>query len=193
VNPGTRRPRRALVSTLLFGALAVLAVPLLAACSAGNAPDGTRAAPVDATTLGASQFSLARLPKVSGATVLTGKPGLSAGTGAPPAALVTRDLVVGTGETAAPASTVAVQYVGALWNGQEFDSSWNNGQPSEFDLSGGIIPGFAQGIAGMRVGGRREIAIPPELAYRSQGSGPIPPNASLVFVVDLLAVRPAEQ
>jgi peptidylprolyl isomerase len=69
--------------------------------------------------------------------------------------------------------------------GQEFDSSWKRGEPATFSLSG-VIPGWTQGIPGMRVGGRRELVIPASLAYGSKGQGTIPPNAPLVFVIDLL-------
>ncbi|MCL5444657.1 MAG: FKBP-type peptidyl-prolyl cis-trans isomerase [Acidimicrobiales bacterium] len=87
-------------------------------------------------------------------------------------------------------STVKVQYVGANYvTGTIFDSSWSRGQPATFPLNG-VIPGFAQGIEGMRVGGRREVVIPPALGYGAQGSPPnVQPNETLVFVIDLLAVK----
>jgi peptidylprolyl isomerase len=89
-------------------------------------------------------------------------------------------------------STVTVQYVGVLYKtGKQFDASWNDGtgQPVQFSLSGGVIKGWTEGIPGMRVGGRRELIIPPNLAYRKKGSPPrIPPNSTLVFVIDLHAV-----
>lgn len=110
-------------------------------------------------------------------------------TGAPPTTLVTRDIVVGSGASATLADTVTVQYLGVDYaNGTPFDSSWSRGQPAVFSLAQ-VVPGFAQGIAGMRVGGRREIVIPPSLGYGAQGAPPaIAPNETLVFVVDLLAV-----
>jgi peptidylprolyl isomerase len=103
---------------------------------------------------------------------------------------LTKDLVVGTGPQASGTSTVKVQYVGADYtNGHVFDSSWQRGQPATFPLTG-VVPGFAQGIAGMKVGGRREIVIPPDLGYGASGSPPaVGPNETLVFVVDLLAVQ----
>ena len=86
-------------------------------------------------------------------------------------------------------ATVNVQYVGANFaDGQDFDSSWQRGQPATFSLAQ-VIPGFAQGIAGMQVGGRRELVIPPALGYGSAGAGPVGPNETLVFVIDLLAVQ----
>ena len=87
-----------------------------------------------------------------------------------------------------------MQYVGVNYsNGEEFDSSWSTGQPFEFQLgSGGVIPGWDEGIPGMKVGGRRELIIPPDLAYGQQGRPPdIGPDETLVFVVDLVDVQPA--
>jgi FKBP-type peptidyl-prolyl cis-trans isomerase len=80
-----------------------------------------------------------------------------------------------------------MQYSGWLYDtGQPFDSSWERGQPFQFQLGGQVIPGWNEGIKGMKEGGRRELIIPPDLAYGAQGSPPtIPPNAPLVFVVDL--------
>jgi peptidylprolyl isomerase len=100
--------------------------------------------------------------------------------------LVTEDLVVGDGEAVPEGATVTVHYAGVLLDGTEFDASFG-GQPATFPLSG-VIPGWTQGIPGMKVGGRRLLVIPPELAYGSSGQGPIPPNAPLVFVVDMLDV-----
>jgi FKBP-type peptidyl-prolyl cis-trans isomerase len=81
-----------------------------------------------------------------------------------------------------------VQYVGVLTDGEEFDASWD-GEPFSFTLGAGrVIPGWEEGVAGMKVGGRRALIIPSALAYGPTGSGPIPADATLVFVVDLLAV-----
>lgn len=103
--------------------------------------------------------------------------------------LVIEDLVVGTGATAASGNTVSVHYVGTLTNGQKFDSSYDRGQPFVFRLGvGAVIPGFDQGIVGMREGGKRRLTIPPSLAYGSAGNGPIPPNATIVFEVELVSV-----
>ncbi|WP_322779469.1 FKBP-type peptidyl-prolyl cis-trans isomerase [Frankia sp. Cas4] len=162
---------------------AVLLAAALAACSTSTAPDGTKAAPVRvADTLSAG------LPAVTGATDLKAKPTIAAGSGTPAATLVTRDLVVGTGAAASAQSTVSVQYVGTLWTtGDEFDSSWSRGQAAIFPLNG-VIPGFQQGIAGMKIGGRREIVIPPSLGYGATAQGPIPASSTLVFVVDLVGL-----
>ncbi len=97
---------------------------------------------------------------------------------------------MGTGATAKASDTVEVQYVGADYtNGKNFDSSWSRGQPTSFPLNG-VVPGFAQGIVSMKVGGRREIVIPPGLGYGATGSPPaVAPNETLVFVVDLLGIQ----
>jgi FKBP-type peptidyl-prolyl cis-trans isomerase len=111
--------------------------------------------------------------------------------GPAPKVLTTKNLITGTGKTATPGSTVTVNYVGVLYdNGKEFDSSWKRNQPFTTPLSSGsVIEGWVRGIPGMKVGGRRELIIPARLGYGKTGSPPtIPPNAPLVFVVDLLAV-----
>ena len=110
----------------------------------------------------------------------------------PPGELVSEDIVVGEGATAEPGSVVTVQYVGVDYEtGEEFDASWDRGQPFPFSLGAGqVIPGWDEGVVGMKVGGRRELIIPPDLAYGKQGSPPaIGPDATLVFVIDLLEVQ----
>lgn len=109
----------------------------------------------------------------------------------PPTQLVTEDLAVGDGSEATPGDLLSVQYVGVRWSdGGEFDASWERGQPLEFELGAGrVISGWEQGVEGMRVGGRRVITIPPELAYGDRGAGGvIGPDETLVFVVDLVGV-----
>ncbi|MCB0867856.1 MAG: FKBP-type peptidyl-prolyl cis-trans isomerase [Solirubrobacterales bacterium] len=119
------------------------------------------------------------------------KPKIEASSDAPPTELETEDIVVGDGAEAKEGDTVSVQYVGAIFDtGKEFDASWTGskpGQPFEFTLGAGqVIPGWDQGVAGMKVGGRRKLVIPPDLGYGEQGSPPsIPGNATLVFYVDL--------
>lgn len=101
------------------------------------------------------------------------------------------DLEVGDGPEATAGSRVAVHYVGVAWSTrQQFDASWDRGEPLRFRLGAGeVIVGWDQGVAGMRVGGRRRLTIPPALAYGSRGAGGvIAPNETLVFVVDLVAV-----
>ncbi len=102
------------------------------------------------------------------------------------------DLEVGEGEEAVPGRTVEVHYVGVSWKtGKQFDASWDRGATFKFGLGkGDVIPGWDQGVAGMRVGGRRRITIPPMLAYGKRGAGGvIGPDETLVFVVDLVGVR----
>ena len=110
----------------------------------------------------------------------------------PPTELVVEDLVDGAGDEATPGSTVSAHYAGwAFSTGEEFDSSWNRGAPLDFPLGAGrVIQGWDQGIAGMRVGGRRKLTIPPHLAYGERGAGGvIQPGETLIFVVDLMDVR----
>ena len=136
-----------------------------------------------------SVAALGAIPSVGNATAMGTAPTIGAGSGTPPQSLLVRDLVRGTGPAATRTSTVNVQYVGANYaNGEVFDSSWQRGQPASFPLTG-VIPGFAQGIVGMRVGGRRELVIPAALGYGTTGSGPVGPNETLVFVIDLIAVQ----
>ncbi len=108
-----------------------------------------------------------------------------------PFELVTEDLTVGEGAEATSGSTVTVHYVGvAFRSGEEFDASWNRGQPFSFRLGKGqVIPGWDAGVQGMRVGGRRRLTIPSAMAYGARGAGGvIAPHEPLVFVVDLLSV-----
>ncbi|GAC1476979.1 MAG: hypothetical protein NVS1B12_11440 [Acidimicrobiales bacterium] len=130
-------------------------------------------------------------PAVANATDLKTEPTPAAGAAPAPTTLVMKDLVTGTGAPAVASSTVKVQYVGTNYaDGKVFDASWEHGgQPIDFPLSG-VIPGFAQGIVGMKVGGRRELVIPPALGYGTRGSPPaVGPNETLVFVIDLVGVQ----
>jgi len=110
-------------------------------------------------------------------------------TGQPPTQLESADLITGTGPALTAGATVTVQYTGYSWiNKAEFDSSWSRGQSATFSLSG-VIPGWSQGLVGMKVGGRRELIIPPNLAYGANpGSPKIAPNDTLIFIVDLLKI-----
>jgi peptidylprolyl isomerase len=101
------------------------------------------------------------------------------------------DLQVGAGAEARPGQNVSVHYTGTLTSGKKFDSSRDRNRPFEFKLGAGmVIQGWDQGVAGMRVGGRRKLTIPPELGYGAGGFPPvIPPNSTLVFDIELLDVR----
>jgi peptidylprolyl isomerase len=123
------------------------------------------------------------------------KPEIPRPSGSPPRRLEKEDIVRGKGPAAKPGDTVLVHYAGVTFStGEEFDASWNSGQPIRFPLGGGkVIEGWDKGIVGMKVGGRRMLTIPPELAYGAQGFPPaIGPNETLVFVVDMLEIAPGQ-
>lgn len=132
---------------------------------------------------------------VLGLFFISGNPFASAGLGASPASavtqLVTQEEVVGTGSEARLGDVLTVNYTGKLQDGTVFDTSVGK-RPIQFVLgSGQVIPGWDQGLLGMKVGGKRLLIVPPDLAYGASGYGPIPPNATLIFEVDLLATSPA--
>lgn len=123
---------------------------------------------------------------------MASKPDVRIPDGPPPAELAIEELTVGTGPEAVPGQQVDVHYVGVSWsNGQQFDASWDRRATFGFKLGGGqVIQGWDEGVAGMRVGGRRRLTIPPALGYGSRGAGGvIAPDETLVFVVDLVSVR----
>ncbi len=153
---------------------------LVAGCGGGGSSTSTGTTATPSTTAGAAQASD------------RGKPKVEVPKGPPPNKLVEKDLVVGQGRVARTGDFVSVQYVGVDYKtGKQFDASWDRGQPFPFQLGAGqVIPGWDKGIVGMRVGGRRELIIPPDLAYGAKGQPPtIKPNSTLVFVVDLLSVN----
>ena len=163
-------PRRLLL-------LAVAAVLALAGCG-GSDNEEEASAPASTPT--------------AEATPEPTKPEVEVPRGKAPKKLLKEDLKVGSGPAAESGQTVSVHYVGVSFlNGRQFDASWDTGQPFSFTLGAGqVIPGWDQGVAGMKVGGRRRLVIPPDLAYGPQGSPPtIGPNETLVFVVDLLAIQ----
>jgi len=124
--------------------------------------------------------------------VATQKPEIGPIDGTPPTELQIEDITVGDGPEAATGHAVTVHYVGVSFStGKQFDASWDRGDTFEFPLGAGrVIQGWDQGVAGMKVGGRRKLTIPPHLGYGSRGAGAaIKPNETLVFVVDLLGVR----
>jgi FKBP-type peptidyl-prolyl cis-trans isomerase len=198
-----RTTSRALVALALATALT--------ACGSDSGDDPTLSQPSAAPTTSAPTASAPRSPSAAASaaaceqrpgtapapagavTDLKTKPTITGETAAPPCGLVLSDIVVGTGPEAKPTDTVDVKYVGAFYeSGEEFDTSWGSapGDKTAFPLNR-VIPGFSQGIAGMKVGSRRQITVPSGLGYGPQGSPPtIPPNATLVFVVDLVGVTP---
>ncbi len=116
----------------------------------------------------------------------------TAGSTTAPSELVIRDIVVGTGAEAVKGKTVSVNYVGTLLDGTKFDASQDHGKPIEFMLGvGKVIQGWDQGLLGMKVGGKRMLTIPPQMAYGDQdvGNGLIPANSTLVFEVELVGVK----
>jgi peptidylprolyl isomerase len=120
---------------------------------------------------------------------LAKEPTITPPKGPAPTTLQTKEIVTGTGAEAKTGDSVTVNYVGALYsNGKVFDASWKRKEPFAFTLGKGqVIPGWDKGIVGMKVGGRRELIIPAELAYGKAGRPPsIPPNSPLIFIVDLL-------
>ena len=122
---------------------------------------------------------------------MTSKPTVEIPDGPPPTDLVIEDLTVGDGAEAVSGKRCTMQYVGHSWStGKQFDASWDRGEPFSFQLGAGmVIGGWDQGVAGMKIGGRRKLTIPPHLGYGARGAGgAIGPNETLVFVVDLLQV-----
>ncbi len=175
------------VLALLAVAVAVAAFGL-GACGDDSADTAkTTTAPAAGTTAGAAAATLAI------STDLSKKPEIPTPSGEPPTKLVAEDVVVGDGRAATSGDNVVVHYVGVLFSdGEPFDASWDRGRPFDFTLGqGDVIAGWDQGVEGMKVGGRRLLIIPPDLAYGAQGQGTIPPDAPLVFVIDLLNAGPA--
>ena len=130
-------------------------------------------------------------PTAPADTEVPDKPTVEVSKGAPPTELEIKDLKEGDGDTAEAGDQISVHYVGVdAKTGKEFDSSYERGEPFTLQLGAGqVIPGWDQGLEGMKEGGRRQLIIPPDLAYGKQGQPPdIGPNATLVFVIDLVSV-----
>jgi peptidylprolyl isomerase len=196
-----RRAPRALTGT----AGLATAIALLAGCSSSS-PSTTPAAGSSAsvggsTSVGGSAADGAGTQSLDGVTVssaidLTKKPVVKSSSTKAPSIIEVKDLITGTGAAASPSSTVKVQYVGVRYaDGFQFDASWDHGGAISFSLAQ-VVPGFTQGIGGtdgiapMKIGGRRLMILPAALGYGAQGTsdGSIPPNAPIVFVVDLVGV-----
>lgn len=109
------------------------------------------------------------------------------------AQLQTQDLTVGTGSAVLAGDSITVNYTGYLLDGKKFDSTYDRNQPFDITVGAGqVIQGFDQGVVGMKIGGKRRLIIPSDLAYGAQGQGPIPPNTPLVFDIELLSIKPKE-
>lgn len=173
---------------------ALLCVLVLAGCGSDD-DAGSAATPEPTPTASASPE-----PETGGASAggdnqdTSVKPTIAKPTGDPPSELVKEDLVRGKGRAAKAGDQVTVQYVGVSSStGEQFDASWDSGQPFPFELgAGAVIPGWDEGVPGMKVGGRRQLTIPPDLAYGPEGTpdGSIAPNETLVFVVDVVDIQP---
>jgi peptidylprolyl isomerase len=181
-----------MIPVRLLAPLAALAL-LAAGCGddkdSGSAATGTNSATTPAeTATAAPQATTGEAPAVANGKDLGSKPQIAKPAGDPPTALVKKDLVAGKGPAIKAGQLATVQYVGVAWStGEEFDASWDRGQPFQFPVGRQqVIQGWDDGIPGMRVGGRRELVIPADQAYGSQSPGPgIGANETLVFVVDL--------
>jgi peptidylprolyl isomerase len=167
-------------------ALTLTAVLALAAAGCGSSKDKTTSTSSSSST--AATTDTAASPTTAKPRP---KPKVKVPAGKPPKKLVIKDLIPGTGQAAKAGDPITVNYIGVNFaDGKPFDNSYDRGQPFPFQLGGGqVIPGWDQGLVGMKVGGRRELVIPPSLAYGPQGQPPvIKPNETLVFVVDLLSI-----
>ena len=172
---------------LLAALIAALLSLGLAACGDDD-EDSSSGEPSAAQTETAAAEPEAEAPAQEISDDLETKPEIGKPAGDPPAELVKEDIVVGKGRAAKEGDEVTVHYVGVNFStGDQFDSSWDRGEPTSFPLAqGSLIDGWVQGMKGMKVGGRRKLTIPPELGYGAQGQPPaIPPNETLVFVIDL--------
>lgn len=168
-------------------ALCVAALLAFAGCGDDDSSDGGTTAATEETTGGEANGAVEKSGDASDRT----KPEVTVPDGEAPTELVENELIEGTGAEATKGDEVTVQYVGVGFESEEeFDSSWSRNEPFSFPLGAGeVIPGWDQGVEGMKVGGRRELIIPSELAYGATGSPPaIGPNEALIFIIDLLAV-----
>jgi FKBP-type peptidyl-prolyl cis-trans isomerase len=159
----------------------------LAPSAGATSATATASASTSATTSASASATSTTTSSTPLPAALKTKPTVSIPKGPPPKKLVVKDLIKGTGPAATASSTVNVQYVGELYKGgKQFDASWNDGsgQPVSLPLSG-VIKGWQQGIPGMKIGGRRELIIPPSLGYGATAQSKIPANSTLVFVIDL--------
>jgi peptidylprolyl isomerase len=166
--------------------LALLAAVALGACGSDDDQSGAK------TTQAKSSEQPSPAQQQEALKDTAARPHIPKPSGSPPRTLVKEDLVKGKGPPAKPGDKLTVKYVGVTFStGEEFDASWDRGQDFQFTLGGRVIEGWNRGLVGMREGGRRMLTIPPELAYGTTGSPPlIGPNETLVFVVDLVSIKP---
>ncbi len=177
--------------------IALLAAAALVVGACGDSEDETDlpaavpATPAQTDTATTPARGTGAATRLGISTDVSSKPEIPEPSGKPPTKLVTKDIVKGKGAAANAGDNLVVHYVGALFsNAEQFDASWGR-EPFTFTLGqGNVIPGWDEGIEGMKVGGRRLLIIPPDLAYGEAGQGSIGPNETLVFVVDLLNVTP---
>ena len=168
---------------LVRGLLALAAMTLVVGCQQSQKEgdmSGTSSSSSSSSGMSASAKVVGPLPgePIAGVVAAPSKGGMTM-----------YDLVVGMGPEAATGKHVSVQYTGWLMDGTQIDTSVG-GKPYDFDLGGRVIDGWNEGIKGMKVGGKRKLVIPPSMAYGGQGSGDVvPPNATLVFDIELLGVR----
>ena len=167
--------------------------PGVALAPSGGLTALTATTPAPASTTPTTPTTPAAAVKTPTSGPLSKEPSFTVPGGPAPHKLIVKDLITGTGATAKKGDTLDVNYVGKLYtSGKIFDASWRDTPGSTFSFvlgQGQVIPGWDQGLVGMKVGGRRELIIPANLAYGKQGSGStIPPNAALVFVVDLVKI-----
>jgi peptidylprolyl isomerase len=184
---------------IFLGLIALSAAALIAGCGSsggsstitvGNENTGDEALASKSAPTSSTSTSTTAAAKTPTSGPLSKEPHVTPPSGPPPTKLVTKEIITGTGAEAKTGSAVAVNYVGALYKtGKVFDASWKRNEPFPFTLGKSqVIPGWEQGVVGMKVGGRRELIIPPALGYGAKGSPPsIPPNETLIFIVDLLS------
>jgi peptidylprolyl isomerase len=183
-------------------AILLLAAVAIAGCGGSSNPDtaNLQLPPSATQTQSFTPTSTSTTSTSTTPTILTPKSGplskeptITVPSGSAPTTLTKTDIITGSGAVAAAGDTVTVNYVGALYKtGKVFDSSWSRNTTFSTSLvTTEVIPGWVDGIPGMRVGGRRELIIPPSLAYGSKADGTIPANSTLIFIVDLLAVTPS--
>ena len=186
-------PRMDLLARRVLILIAVVALTGMAACGDDDSSDdGGGSADTTAQQDTGTETTPSPADAEAALKDTSKKPVIPKPTGAPPRKLVKEDIVRGKGPAAKKGDTVVVHYVGMNFsNGQEFDASWDSGSPFPVQLGAGmVIKGWDQGLIGIRKGGRRKLTIPPELGYGAEGYPPdIPPNETLVFVVDAISIN----